>query len=151
MAQIFAAAATGLLFGIGLVLSQMVNPAKVINFLDLFGAWDPSLAFVMGSALLTAAIGYRFVLKQPAPSFADTFQLPTAKDIDLKLVGGAALFGIGWGLSGYCPGPAIVGTGLAITPTLIFLVTMLAGMGLYRLQDGVSLGGGTATPQTSDG
>lgn len=151
MAQILAAAATGLLFGIGLVLSQMVNPAKVIGFLDIAGEWDPALGFVMGSALITATIGFRFVLKQPAPSFAAAFQIPTRTDIDLRLVSGSALFGIGWGLSGYCPGPAIAGAGLALTPTLIFLVAMLGGMGLYRLGDGITLGGSGSKPQAVDG
>lgn len=150
MPQILAAGATGLLFGMGLVLSQMVNPAKVIGFLDLFGAWDPSLAFVMGSALITATIGYRFVLKRPAPSFAESFQLPTKQDIDMRLVSGSALFGIGWGLSGYCPGPAIAGVGpsalAGITPTLVFLAALVVGMVLFRITDGVSLGGKAPTP-----
>lgn len=151
MAQILAAAATGLLFGIGLVLSQMVNPAKVIGFLDIAGEWDPALAFVMGSALITATIGFRFVLKQPAPSFAEAFQIPTRKDIDTRLIAGSALFGIGWGLSGYCPGPAIAGSGLALTPTLIFLVCMLGGMALFRFTEGMTLGGSGGKPVSVDG
>jgi len=92
----------GLLFGGGLTVSQMVNPEKVISFLDITGNWDPSLAFVMGGALLVTLIGYKFVLKRSGPLFDDKFRLPTRKDIDAPLLIGAALFGIGWGLAGLC-------------------------------------------------
>ena len=119
-------------FGLGLVVSGMTNPAKVQNFLDIAGMWDPSLIFTMGGAVVTAAIGFWFVLKRDRPMFADVFQLPAADDIDVKLVAGAALFGIGWGLVGYCPGPALTAVTLGETPTVIFITAMLAGMMLAR-------------------
>ncbi len=123
----------GLLFGMGLTISQMVNPAKVISFLDISGNWDPSLAFVMASALMVTMIGYRFVLKKPAPLFAGKFRLPTRTDIDAPLVIGAVLFGMGWGLAGLCPGPAIANLSFAGKNGFIFLLSMLAGMAVYRL------------------
>ncbi len=125
----------GLIFGLGLVVSQMTNPAKVISFLDVFGQWDPSLALVMGAALIVTAIGYRFVLKRQAPVFADRFQLPTRTDLDARLMTGAALFGIGWGLVGLCPGPAIAGLAIGGTQILIFLAAMAAGMALFEVFD----------------
>jgi len=97
----------GVLFGLGLAISGMINPAKVIGFLDITGAWDPSLAFVMGGAVLVTATAFRFILKRPNPVLADTFQLPTRRDFDKHLIAGAAIFGAGWGLAGLCPGPAI--------------------------------------------
>lgn len=122
----------GLTFGLGLVVSGLANPAKVLNFLDLAGAWDPSLAFTMGAAVLTTALGFWFVMKRERPMFAEAFHLPTATDIDNKLIGGAALFGIGWGLIGYCPGPAITALTLGGMPTLTFVAAMLAGMAAGR-------------------
>ncbi|MFD0916828.1 DUF6691 family protein [Pseudahrensia aquimaris] len=124
----------GLIFGLGLGLSGMTNPAKVQNFLDLFGTWDPSLAFVMGGAIAVTAPGY-FLLKKLAgqPLFAEKFQFPTRKDIDAPLLGGAATFGIGWGLGGFCPGPALAALPLSLTNTtsvLVFVVSMLVGMWL---------------------
>ncbi len=118
----------GLIFGVGLTVSQMVNPAKVLSFLDIFGNWDPSLAFVMGAALVVAAVGYRVVHARPAPVLAAQFHLPTKRDIDGRLMGGALLFGIGWGLVGLCPGPAISAITLGGTQVLIFLAAMAAGM-----------------------
>ncbi|MFT0891689.1 DUF6691 family protein [Pseudochelatococcus sp. G4_1912] len=123
---------TGLLFGIGLVISGMSDPAKVLNFLDLFGSWDPSLAFVMGGAVIVAFIGYRFVLKREHPLFDTQFHLPTNQDIDRSLIIGAAVFGVGWGLGGFCPGPAFVALGLAHTGTLAFVPAMLVGMSVAR-------------------
>jgi uncharacterized membrane protein YedE/YeeE len=123
----------GLIFGIGLTISQMINPAKVLAFLDIAGAWDPSLAFVMGSALLTTFIGYKFVLKKPAPLFETSFQLPSRQNIDASLILGASLFGIGWGLVGLCPGPAIAGIGFNGINGLIFLASMIVTVILYRL------------------
>lgn len=122
----------GLLFGFGLTLAQMVNPQKVLNFLDFAGAWDPSLAFVLAGATGTAAIGFKLVGRRAAPLFADRFQLPKASDIDAPLVAGAALFGLGWGLVGLCPGPAVAS--LAIDPgnVAIFVLAMLVGMMLQR-------------------
>lgn len=123
----------GLLFGIGLVVSGMSDPAKVLNFLDLFGTFDPSLAFVMGGAVLVAFIGFRLALARQAPVLAPRFQLPTRRDIDTRLIVGAALFGIGWGLGGFCPGPAFTALGLAAAGTLVFLPAMIAGMWAARL------------------
>lgn len=122
----------GLLFGVGLVISGMSNPAKVLNFLDIFGTWDPSLAFVMAGAIAVAFIGYRIVLNHDRPFLDQQFHLPTKKDIDNRLILGAALFGVGWGLGGFCPGPAFVSLGLAHTGTLIFVPAMLIGMGAAR-------------------
>src|SRR3546814_13253382 len=102
MRQSLAALVSGLLFGIGLTVSQMVNPAKVLNFLDLAGNWDPSLAFVLGGAVATAALGFRLVRRRTVPLLAGAFQWPTARDIDRRLVLGAALFGVGWSLVGFC-------------------------------------------------
>ncbi len=123
----------GAIFGAGLTVSQMVNPSKVIAFLDVTGNWDPSLAFVMGSALIVTFIGYRLVLKGKTPLFADKFRLPTSKDIDPPLILGAALFGIGWGLSGLCPGPALASISFAGANAFIFVVTMIATIVAYRL------------------
>ena len=107
MARHLVALLAGLVFGLGLVISQMVNPAKVIAFLDLFGNWDPSLAFVMGAALIVTAIGYRLVWRRPRPVLAERFQVPGNRKLDARLAIGALLFGLGWGLVGLCPGPAI--------------------------------------------
>jgi len=125
--------ALGLLFGIGLVISGMSDPAKVMNFLDLFGTWDPSLAFVMGGAVIVAFVGYRIVLKRPKPIAAEKFHLPTRSDIDGRILAGPAIFGIGWGLGGFCPGPALTALGLAAPGTLVFVPAMLAGMWAARL------------------
>ena len=121
---------SGLLFGVGLVVSGMSNPAKVLNFLDVAGAWDPSLAFVMGGATLTAFVGYRVAWRRPAPKLAPTFDLPTNRRIDARLLTGAALFGIGWGVGGFCPGPAWTALPLLAPGTLVFLPAMLVGLWL---------------------
>jgi uncharacterized membrane protein YedE/YeeE len=123
----------GLIFGLGLLISGMANPAKVQNFLDLAGIFDPSLIFVMTGAVVVTFAGYRLVLRRPRPVLAERFYLPAAKDIDARLVGGAALFGIGWGLSGFCPGPAITSLLLLAKGTLVFVPAMLAGILLARL------------------
>lgn len=123
---------SGLVFGLGLIVSGMANPAKVLNFLDVGGAWDPSLAFVMGGAVMVAAAGYRWVLAWPRPLFAPQFQVPARRDIDGRLLVGPALFGIGWGLSGLCPGPAFVSLTLGAPGVLAFLPAMLAGMAAAR-------------------
>ena len=122
----------GLVFGGGLTVSQMVNPEKVISFLDVTGNWDPSLAFVMGGALLVTLIGYKLVLKRSGPLFDDKFRLPTRKDIDAPLLTGAALFGIGWGLAGLCPGPALASASFAGQNALIFVGTMVATIFAFR-------------------
>lgn len=124
--------AAGLLFGIGLIVSGMADPAKVLNFLDLFGSFDASLAFVMAGAVVVTFIGYRIVLRRPAPLLGGSFQLPTRTDIDRRIILGPVLFGIGWGLGGFCPGPAITSLALAETGTLVFVPAMLAGMWVAR-------------------
>jgi uncharacterized protein len=123
---------SGVLFGIGLVVSGMSNPAKVLNFLDVFGTWDPSLAFVMAGALIVTVFGYRLAWRQPKPMLADHFDLPVSTVIDNRLLIGAATFGIGWGLSGFCPGPAVTSLALLAPGTLVFVPTMLVGMWLAR-------------------
>lgn len=122
----------GLLFGLGVGISGMTDPARVLGFLDIAGAWDPTLMFVLGGAVITNFIGYRLVFKRPHPIFGEAFQLPAGKEWDGRLIGGAALFGIGWGLSGYCPGPAWASiTGLT-APLGAMLVAMIAGWFLAR-------------------
>ncbi|MCK7613954.1 DUF6691 family protein [Roseibium sediminicola] len=125
--RLISAFAFGLLFGCGILISGMGNPAKVLNFFDLAGTWDPSLAFVMGGALLVTAIGYRLVFRMRGPLLAQAFSLPTRTDLDLKLIGGSAVFGIGWGLSGFCPGGLIPVIGLGIEP-LITALAIAAGI-----------------------
>lgn len=126
----------GALFGAGLTVSQMINPYKVISFLDISGQftgqWDPSLAFVMLGALIITFIGYRFVLKKGSPLFGEKFHLPTKFSIDKPLIIGAVLFGVGWGIAGLCPGPALAGIGLNGVNGIIFLTSMLVTIGLYR-------------------
>lgn len=126
-------AIAGLIFGIGLVISGMANPAKVQNFLDLAGTWDPSLAFVMGGAVVVTFLGYRLAFKRGAPVLDTEFHLPTKTAIDGRLLAGAAMFGIGWGLAGFCPGPAVTSLLLAAKGTLIFVPAMIVGLALARL------------------
>ncbi len=123
------ALACGLLFGAGLALSGMTDTAKVLGFLDLFGRWDPDLLFVMGGAVCVTLVSFRFVLRGK-PLLAASFNLPTRQDIDPRLLGGAALFGIGWGVFGYCPGPALSALVYLDMTTGIFVVSMVAGMAL---------------------
>jgi len=118
----------GLLFGLGIVISGMVNPAKVLNFFDFAGTWDPSLAFVMGGALAVTFIGYRLVLARPQPLLAERFHLPGPRDVDARLVGGAALFGIGWGMAGFCPGGALPALGTGLSEVLFFVAALIAGI-----------------------
>jgi uncharacterized protein len=118
----------GLIFGLGLLISGMANPAKVQNFLDLVGTVDPSLIFVMLAAVVVTFLGYRLVLRRERPVLAERFSLPTAKEIDAKVIAGPALFGIGWGLSGFCPGPAITSLALLAKGTLVFVSAMLIGI-----------------------
>ncbi len=120
--------ASGLVFGLGLVLSGMADPAKVLNFLDLAGSWDPSLAFVMAGAVVVTFVGYRLAFARKAPLLMESFDVPSAKDIDLRLVGGAAMFGIGWGIGGFCPGPALTALPLLAPGTLVFVPAMLIGI-----------------------
>ncbi|MGN6227188.1 MAG: DUF6691 family protein [Dyella sp.] len=119
----------GLVFGLGLSLGGMTQPAVVLGFLDLFGTWDPRLVFVMGGAVLTTAIGYRLVFRRDRPLFESDFQLPTAQRFDARLIVGSALFGTGWGIAGYCPGPALasLGGGASSLLVLVLVATMVAG------------------------
>ena len=127
-----AALIAGLIFGTGIAVSGMINPAKVLNFFDIAGTWDPSLIFVMGAALLVAVIGYRLVLKRPRPVFDIMFHLPTRRDLDPALIGGSALFGIGWGIAGFCPGGALPALGLFQPDAVIFVGAMIAGITIAR-------------------
>ena len=124
---------TGLVFGTGIAISGMMDPAKVLNFFDLAGTWDPSLAFVMGGALVVTFFGYRLAWKRDAPLFGGRFQVPRGTDIDMKLVGGSALFGIGWGIAGFCPGAAIPALGTGRWEVALFLVAVVAGFYARRL------------------
>ncbi|WP_421694182.1 DUF6691 family protein [Aestuariivirga sp.] len=128
----------GLLFGAGVTLSGMVNPMKVQNFMDLFGTWDPTLLFVMGAALATAVAGYAFVLRWRKPLYAESFSSPAHQLFDYRLMGGAALFGLGWGLSGFCPGPALASLVFGYWPSVLFVLAMAAGMLIVRLTSGRS-------------
>jgi len=119
--------ALGMLFAIGLGISGMTQPAKVIGFLDLAGAWDPALAFVMGSAVAVTFVGYRWVLARPAPVLFKRFDIPTRRDINLQLIAGAALFGVGWGMAGFCPGPALVALAGGSLEVTVFVLAMFAG------------------------
>ena len=123
----FVALIAGIIFGLGLALSQMINPNKVLNFLDVTGNWDPSLMFVMIGALLVTMISFHFIFKRKAPLLVEEFHLPTHKLINKPLLIGAALFGIGWGMSGYCPGPAVASLGLFSTEGLIMVLSIYAG------------------------
>lgn len=118
----------GLMFGFGLALSGMTDTAKVLGFLDIFGHWVPDLAFVMGGAVAVTAILFRFVLRRSGPVFADTFSLPQSRVIDCRLLCGTGLFGLGWGLYGYCPGPGLTALVYGHTGTMVFVASMIAGM-----------------------
>ncbi len=122
----------GLIFGIGISISGMANPAKVLNFFDIAGTWDPSLAFVMGGALAVALVGYRVAFRRPSPVFETNFHLPTSRLIDARLVGGSAAFGVGWGIAGFCPGGAIPALGTGITDVFIFVAAMVAGIWIAK-------------------
>jgi uncharacterized membrane protein YedE/YeeE len=118
----------GVIFGTGIAFSGMANPAKVINFFDVAGTWDPSLAFVMGGALVVTFFGYRLVLGRSHPIFDGRFNLPTARNLDARLIGGAAVFGVGWGIAGFCPGGALPALGTGLTEVFIFVAAMIAGI-----------------------
>ena len=132
MKAVLAALLCGALFGIGLALARMTDPTVVIGFLDIFGDFDPTLAFVLLGATMTTGIAFYFVTRRPRPMLAAEFHLPATRTIDLPLVLGAAIFGAGWGLAGYCPGPALVGAGTGIETALLFVPAMLAGSIVYR-------------------
>ena len=133
--RIVSAFLVGLLFGLGLIVSGMANPAKVLGFLDLAGHWDPSLAFVMIGAIALASIGFFASRHTGKPLLDDTRHLPTKKKIDVQLIVGSAIFGAGWGIAGFCPGPVMVAVGAGKFGAVIFLAAMLAGMLAFKLFD----------------
>jgi uncharacterized membrane protein YedE/YeeE len=119
---------SGIIFGLGLVVSGLINPSKVIGFLDLVGSWDPSLAITMVVAALVTGVGYRLTFRRGAPWLSAKFKLPQATKADTRLITGAGIFGIGWGLAGFCPGPALAAAALGYVPALIFTASMIVGM-----------------------
>jgi len=123
----------GLVFGAGLIISQMINPAKVIGFLDVTGKWDPSLALVMAGAVAVFGVLYRLALRQGTPLLAPQFTLPEKDSVDAPLMVGALVFGVGWGLGGFCPGPAIVSAAFGDARVWVFVAAIIAGMLLYRI------------------
>lgn len=133
MGQWLAAFISGLIFALGLVLGDMTNPARVIGFLDVTGHWDATLLFVMVGAVVTASLGYRYVARRDRPVLAEQFALSSLRTIDSRLILGSALFGIGWGLAGFCPGPVVAVVSMLNAKAMIFLISMLAGMGLYSV------------------
>jgi uncharacterized membrane protein YedE/YeeE len=118
----------GVVFGTGIVVSGMANPAKVINFFDIAGTWDPSLAFVMGGALIVTIVGYRVVFGRARPLFEGRFVLPTARNLDARLIGGSAVFGVGWGIAGFCPGGALPALGTGRIEVILFVAALLGGI-----------------------
>jgi len=132
MARNISTAIAGLLFGIGLAVSGMTHPDKVLGFLDVAGAWDPSLLLVLGGAVGVTVIAFRFILRRPAPVLEQSFSLPTLREIDGPLVVGATLFGIGWGISGYCPGPAFASLAAPNWETWVFIPAVLLGAFVHR-------------------
>lgn len=130
--RLAAAYLIGLIFGIGISMSGMANPAKVLNFFDVAGSWDPSLIFVMGGALVVTFLGYRFVLQRPAPALASKFELPTNRKLDARLLGGSALFGVGWGIAGFCPGGALPALGTGQLEVFIFTAAVIGGILIAR-------------------
>ena len=127
--------AAGLIFGLGLIVSGMTDPSKVIGFLDVAGRWDPSLAFVMVGAIAVGLFAYRYAHKRAVAFLGGAMRLPTARQIDRRLIAGSLTFGVGWGLAGYCPGPALVSLGAGQDKAVAFVLAMLAGMALYELAD----------------
>jgi len=141
----------GLAFGIGLIVSQMASPAKVLGFLDLAGQWDPSLAFVMVGAIAIAVVGYALVGRRPTTLLGTPILLPTARTIDARLVGGSLLFGVGWGLAGFCPGPALVALGAGQAKALVFVVAMIAGMVAFEWIEGARISFASRADATTTG
>jgi len=131
--RMLAALVSGSLFGAGLAVSGMINPEKVLGFLDLAGRWDPTLAFVMGGALLVALPAFRLVLRRESPLLAPRFDLPAKREVDARLILGSAVFGVGWGLGGFCPGPAVAALVTGRGAVIAFVLAMLAGMALHSL------------------
>ena len=131
--QILAALAAGLVFGVGLIVSGMANPAKVLGFLDLAGPWDPSLALVMAGAIAVGLPAFALAKRRTTSLLGTPLNLPANTAVDRRLLGGSLLFGVGWGLAGFCPGPALVALGMKVSKALLFVIAMLAGMALYEL------------------
>lgn len=129
----FAALLSGLVFGLGLIVSGMANPAKVLGFLDLAGRWDPSLALVMGGAIAVGLVGFAVARRRVVSFLGLEMKLPTTRVIDRRLIGGSVLFGIGWGVAGFCPGPGLVALGMGEWKAAVFVLAMLAGMGVFDL------------------
>ena len=142
-----AAFASGVVFAVGLCVGGMTLPSKVVGFLDFAGQWDASLAFVMGGAVAVYAIAYRLATRRGSPLLVNVFSIPTRRDIDGSLIAGAALFGIGWGLGGFCPGPALVSLAWAMTPVITFVAAMCAGIYLHSLIG--AIGGSSARHHAS--
>ena len=136
--QVLMALLNGLVFGLGLIISGMTDPSKVIGFLDLAGKWDPSLTFVMGGAILVGVFAFRFAATRPRAILGGPMRLPTARHIDRRLILGGLAFGAGWGLAGYCPGPALASLATGGSKPLIFTAAMLAGMAIFEIQDRLS-------------
>ena len=130
---VFAALLAGLVFGLGLIVSGMANPAKVLGFLDLAGAWDPSLALVMAGAIGVSLVAFIFARGRTHSLLGAEMEMPRKRGIDGRLVGGALLFGMGWGVAGFCPGPALVALGMGQIKAVVFVAAMLSGMGLFEL------------------
>lgn len=133
--QLFTALISGLLFGLGLILSGMTDPSKIFGFLDLAGAWNPSLPFVMVGAILVGVIAFSLAKKRRQTFLGDVMQLPTARGIDRRLIIGGLTFGVGWGLAGYCPGPAVVSLASGSSKPMLFMAAMLAGMALFEIME----------------
>lgn len=131
--QWLTAGLAGLVLGLGLILSGMANPAKVVGFLDVAGPWDPSLGLVMGGGLIVGSIGFAILKKQPKTLLGEPLNLPSNRKIDLRLIAGSVLFGIGWGITGICPGPGLVLLGAGIPEGVIYVASLLAGMALYSV------------------
>ena len=140
---------TGLVFGLGLAVSGMTHASKVLGFLDVTGNWDPSLLLVLAGAVAVTVVAFRFILHRRAPVLEDKFKLPTARRVDARLVVGAAIFGIGWGISGYCPGPGIALLAAPGWETWVFIPAVLLGAFLHRAS--TSSPGGVTPPRTTDG
>jgi len=129
---VLASLLAGLVFGLGLIVSGMANPAKVLGFLDLSGAWDPSLAFVMAGAIAVGMVAFMLARRRTVSILGAEMRLPSARHIDRRLIGGSLLFGIGWGIAGFCPGPGLVALGMGEVKALVFVAAMLAGMGIFE-------------------
>lgn len=137
---------TGLLFGIGLIVSGLANPAKVLGFLDIAGTWDPSLAFVMVGAIGVAAVGFRVAGRRAQSLLRQPMRLPDARAVDGRLIGGSLLFGVGWGIAGICPGPAVVALGMGYVKAALFVAAMIAGMAVFEFLERRRAAGGGAGP-----